>query len=115
MKPRCYVAGPISRGNLIGNICQATFATITLIRAGLAPLCPHLTCYLAGPTPEVLPAGTTHEDWMGVDLPWVSVAHVLLRLPGESVGADLEVACAVRHGIPVFHSVEEVVKWTKKQ
>jgi hypothetical protein len=39
----------------------------------------------------------------------VSVADLVVRLPGESKGADLEVAEAKRRGIPVVHSVECVV------
>ena len=51
---------------------------------------------------ERLPRGTSHDDWIGVDLPWVSVADVLVRLSGESAGADEEVTQAVLLGIPVF-------------
>lgn len=34
----------------------------------------------------------------------------LLRLPGESAGADLEAAQAGGLGIPVFRSVEELLE-----
>jgi len=33
-----------------------------------------------------------------------------MRLPGESPGADREVALAAELGIPVFYSVEELVE-----
>lgn len=39
---------------------------------------------------------------MGVDLPWVAAADVLLRLPGASMGADAEVHEARAFGVPVF-------------
>lgn len=116
VRKRIYLAGPISKGDLAENINQATRAFLALMRAGLAPLCPHWSPYAGGaivhPTTatvyalaERLPAGTTHQDWMGVDLPWVAAADAVLRLPGESVGADQEVAEAERLGIPVFHEI----------
>ena len=106
---RVYVSGPISKGDLLANLCQARAAGDRLLKAGFAPLVPHLSCYWAGDTPEVLPSGTTHEDWMGLDLPWVSVSDALLRLPGESVGADQEVKRAEELGIPVYGSVEALI------
>jgi hypothetical protein len=110
MKPRVYIAGPISKGVLADNIAKACQAGIQLMRLGYAPLVPHLTCYYGGDTPETLPCGTTAEDWHGIDLPWVSVASAVLRLPGSSVGADLEVSHAVKLGIPVYFSVKELVE-----
>jgi len=32
----------------------------------------------------------------------------VLRIPGESKGADQDVRVAREHGLPVFHSVEEI-------
>ena len=32
----------------------------------------------------------------------------VLRLPGESTGADQDVAIAQRRGIPVYHDIEEI-------
>jgi hypothetical protein len=121
MRKRVYIAGPLLKGDLGENIGRAVDAMHALMRAGLAPFCPHLSCY-SGPvqrtysgTPYALadyqPRGTTADDWFATDLPWVRVSHALLRLPGESVGADAEVAEAVVCGVPVFHSVPEVIEW----
>lgn len=107
MRPRIYIAGPISRGDLAANIKQATDAARQLIAAGYAPFCPQLTCYLGGDTPTVS-GGVSHDEWMEVDLPWVSVADAVLRLPGESTGADMETDLADSLGIPVFHSVDDI-------
>ena len=35
-------------------------------------------------------------------------SDAVLRLPGESTGADQDVAIARRRGIPVYHRVEEI-------
>lgn len=110
MRKRIYIAGPISYGDLAENIRQATGAGLALIRAGFAPLVPHLTCYMGGPTPEVLPRETTRQDWLATDLPWVVASDALLRLPGFSKGADCEVSCANDHGIPVFFSLDDLLR-----
>lgn len=42
-----------------------------------------------------------HETWLEQDFPWVAASDIVLRLPGESTGADLEVELANELGIPV--------------
>lgn len=128
-RKRVYIAGPITKGVLADNVNQATRAFVALAKAGLAPLCPHWSVY-ANDTCRPCEVGNltysggvvcigtangndemTHKDWLGVDLAWVAVSDALLRLPGESKGADAEEFEATRWGIPVFHSVDEVIRW----
>ncbi len=112
-----FVAGPISQGDLRANIRQACEAGVRLMKAGLAVHVPHLTCFMGqvyvgeGAIPEVLPAGTAIEDWYGLSLAEVHRCDAVLRLQGESRGADLEVAEAIRMGKPVFQCDEEVIQW----
>jgi hypothetical protein len=123
-KPRVYIAGPITKGNLGLNINNATDAFWELLRAGFAPLCPHWSAFAGGivdthigpmAKAERLPCDSTHEDWMGLDLPWVAVSDCVLRLPGESAGADIEVEEARKENIPVFLTVEEIIRWNQSQ
>ncbi len=126
LRPRVYIAGPISKGSLAMNVNLATDAFHALLKMGFAPLCPHWSCFADGVTAAFVgtgaeerpvafaergPRGTTHEDWLAVDLPWVRAAHAVLRLPGESKGADLEVATAQESGIPVFTEIADLVAW----
>lgn len=127
MRHRIYIAGPISKGDLLQNVKQADEAMRALMLAGFAPFNPMLSVYAGGATrPEQwvtrgerpvwaiadrkssLP-DVAHADWLGMDLEWVAVSHAVLRLPGESTGADLETAHAERHGIPVFHDLAALV------
>jgi hypothetical protein len=101
LRPRVYVAGPITQGNLQENIDRAREATRRLIESGFSPLCPHLTCFLAGNEPSVT-AGVLPEVWLEIDVQWVKVSHALLRLPGPSLGADHEEAVALTRRIPVY-------------
>lgn len=50
-----------------------------------------------------------YDDWIGIDLAWVAQSDALLRLPGESTGADMEVECAHKHSIPVFTNIDELI------
>lgn len=123
-KRRIYIAGPIAKGDLKHNIQQATDAFIALAKSGFAPFCPHWSCF-SGPIVNlggapiayamVTPNDLTHADWLGIDLSWVSVSDCVLRLPGESVGADMEVRFARQNNIPVFFAVDECVNWLKSQ
>ena len=103
MRKRIYISGPLtSSGNVRENIERAIVAARALVAAGFAPLCPHLN-YVLDPT-ESFP----HDLFMDIELPWVAVADALLRLPGESLGADIEVGEAERLGIPVFCTIADL-------
>jgi len=52
----------------------------------------------------------TYDKWMEWDFAWIDVCDCLLRLPGESRGADLEVEHAKLRGIPVFYSIDDILK-----
>jgi hypothetical protein len=86
-----YVAGPISKGPLDANIRQACEAGMALLKAGLSPIVPHLSCFMGAVAvpniayprrpayiPEVLPDGTVHADWIGACLPQVRRSNCLL-------------------------------------
>jgi len=105
MRPRIYISGPLSTsGNERENVAAAVHAARLLIAAGFAPFCPHLSWHI-DPAHEI-----PHGVWMQVDLPWVSMADAVLRLPGESVGAHVETTHAEGMGIPVFETVADLVE-----
>lgn len=119
---RVYIAGPISKGDLAHNVNQATAAFKRLAEAGFAPWCPHWSVYSGEcNADEMMPhpfafatvagCGLSHADWLAVDLAWVEAADAVLRLPGESVGADAECRHAIRHGVNVFHDVATLQRW----
>lgn len=102
-RTKVYVAGPItSSGNLLLNVRTALHVGTTLLKAGYAPYIPHLTCYWEIAAPEAF----TYEDWLGLDIEYLRTCDAVLRLEGESKGADREVVEATRHRIPVHYSLE---------
>ena len=119
------MAGPISKGDLLGNIRQADAAMLVLMKAGFAVFNPMLSVYCGGSRPDASgrPGVVTatahrqangdfqtlsHQDWLDMDFAWVEACHGLLRLPGESTGADAEVAHANSLGIPVFDGIDDL-------
>jgi hypothetical protein len=51
----------------------------------------------------------TYEDWLALDFSCISVCDALLRLDGDSKGADREVAYARSLGIPVYLSLDTLI------
>lgn len=102
-----YIAGPLStNGEWLTNIHIAADVAATLIDAGFAPICPHLLAL----GQIVRPVANDHDytTWMNVDCSIINVCHGVLRLPGESFGADFEVRYAQDNDIPVFFELEEL-------
>jgi 4-hydroxy-3-methylbut-2-en-1-yl diphosphate synthase IspG/GcpE len=57
----------------------------------------------------IFPQG--YDTWLTLDIEWLSVCDCLLRLPGESKGADIEVEYAREHMIPVFYTIEQLIEY----
>lgn len=104
MVPRIYISGPFSKGDQIANVNRACEVWETLRRGGVHPVCPHwsLTQQL------VKPIGW--QEWIDFDLREVATCDVVLRLPGESEGADAECGHAKSLGIPVVNDYSELAE-----
>lgn len=103
-----YVAGPITSDPL-GGTRAAIQAAYVLSAHGFVPYVPHLSVLWEMVAPQ------PYEEWMRLSLAWLRKCDALLRLPGESKGADVETAEARALGIPVLYSVAEVVAWASKR
>jgi len=99
---RVYIAGPLGGGDLRENVGRALIAMEAIIFCGHEPFCPHLSFFA-----ELFMFGRVpYSAWMRIDLAWLSQADVVVRLSGESPGADVEVARAGELGIPVVFGVK---------
>ena len=105
MRPRLYLSTPITLGNRTMNFATACNTQTELMRLGFAVLNPALS----GQHPDAW--NIPHDTWMENDYPWVAVADVVLRLPGESKGADMETRFAESLGIPVIHRYHDLLAW----
>ena len=104
LRSRIYIAGPITLGDTQGNVQRAVAMGSLLLALGYAPFIPHLSHYM-DPDATWIKNPHRYEQWLALDRSFIAVCDALLRLPGESRGADREVAWAVEIGIPVFHTL----------
>ncbi len=99
---KVYIAGPYSKGDVALNVRTAVLAAEELCRRGHTPYVPHLThlWHLISP----------HDIgfWYAYDMVWLKECDALLRLPGESIGADTEISMALSLGLKVYNRVEEL-------
>lgn len=93
-----YIASPYTKGDVAVNVRKSFDAAITLADMGYAPYSPLWTHFLHFLFPR------NYKYWTALDLEWVLRCDCLLRLPGESEGADAEVGFAAKHNIPVYFS-----------
>lgn len=98
-----YIASPYTTGDQILNVRRSLDVAAALIEVGLAPYCPLLSHFhhFLYPLP--------YDKWTELDLEWVRRCDALLRLTGESKGADREVEEAIACGIPVYYSIHSLV------
>jgi nucleoside 2-deoxyribosyltransferase len=103
-----YLAGPYTKPDPVENTRNALLAADRLYAAGLFPVVPHLSLlsHLVAPHPP--------EYWYEFDMHLLDRCDALLRLPGESPGADREVDFAMGRVIPVFRSEDDLLAWWKE-
>lgn len=99
---RVYIASPYTHGNTELNVQRSIDAAEAVAQRGhtvIAPLLSHFW-HLRHPHPW--------KFWMAQCLDLLTCADMLLRLDGESVGADIEVREAKAIGIPVVYRIEDI-------
>jgi hypothetical protein len=103
MNRMIYVAGPI-QGDPFGCVRTASLAFTELRAEGLTPFLPQLS---------VLAEMVEHrdyEDWLAYDFDVIRHCAAVVRLPGESPGADREGEFARSLGKPVFVLPDEWIE-----
>jgi hypothetical protein len=100
-----YIAGPYSGGEWGTNVRKAIEAAERLFAAGYTPIIPHTMTSLWS-----LHYKREGHEWLELDYELIELCDILVRLPGESPGADKEVEHAKENGIRVVHGVEPLVK-----
>ena len=103
-QPRLYLAGPYSQGDTALNVRTIIQAAETATSMGWIPFVPHLIHLWHLISPHTI------DFWYAYDIEWLSACQALLRLPGASQGADMEVEAAIRDGLPVFEGVDNLIE-----
>lgn len=99
---KIYVSGPYTLGDRTENVRNAMMAGKQLMSRGHHPYIPHLSFFFDLMWPH------EWDRWMELDLAFLKTCDALIRLPGESKGADREVEFAHDNIIVVFNHIDEV-------
>ena len=100
-----YIASPYTLGDVADNVAVSMEAAHTILDMGLCPISPLLSHFLH------IHRRRPYDEWLEMDLELLRRSDILVRLPGESPGADKEVEEAMEQGIPVVYGMEELVEW----
>lgn len=98
-----YIASPYTQGDAAVNVRTSLLVADLLAAQGFLPFAPLLSHFWNFLSPH------PYEFWMDMDVEWIKRCDCLLRLPGASAGADLEVEVARHLGLPVFFSPQEII------
>jgi hypothetical protein len=99
-----YIAGPYTIPEPIENTRKAIDVWKELQDLGFTAVVPHNTLLLHLVYPE------TPEFWYDYDLQLMYRCDCVLRMDGESYGADEEVRLAKKHGIRVYYGIDAIRK-----
>ncbi len=109
------IAGPYRSGTggdpalMAANLAALEKAAWPVFRAGHVPMIGEWVAL-----PVLRSAGAGIDDPLAAEVLYPTAERLLahcdavLRLPGESTGADQDVALARQRGLPVYHRVEDV-------
>ncbi len=99
---KIYIAGPYSLGDAATNVRNAVYAGSYVASLGHVPFIPHLSHFWHMMIPE------DYEFWMRQDEVWLKCCDAVLRIEGESAGADKEVELAISLGMTIYTSVFDI-------
>lgn len=103
-KLRVYIASPYTIGDTAVNVRRQIDAANELMDMGLLPFAPLMSHF------HDMIHHRGWVSWMDWCLGWLESCDIILRLEGESRGADMEVARAKELGTSVCYSINELEK-----
>ncbi len=103
MKKRVYIASAYSIGDTALNVKRQMDMANELLDLGFVPFVPLYSHFqhMAHPRP--------YKEWLALDLEWLPACDCLLRLEGESPGADKEVRAAMVLDMPIYYDLKKLV------
>lgn len=101
-----FVAGPLGSSGLAWrNVRKAVFTANTIVQLGHTPFIPHLYMFADMMMPQ------DESYWENLDIEWLEACDCVVRMDGESTGADNEVSFAAQRGMPVFYGIDTFGEW----
>jgi len=102
---KVYIASPYTIGDAALNVKVQMDMADKLMNNNFVPFVPLYSHFQQMMHPR------TYDDWLTLDFEWIKVCDCVLRLPGESSGAEKEVEFANFNNILVFYSIEDLCKY----
>lgn len=113
---KIYIASPYRKGDVGLNVKRQIDVGNILMNNNFSPFLPLLSHFQHMIHPR------TCVDWLNNDFEWLSSCDCLLRLKGDSYGADMEVEYANKLGIKVFYeynniqdTIDEILEYFKNK
>lgn len=106
-----YIAGPFRASNaweIECNIRRAEGLALEVWRLGCAAICPHTnTRFFQGAADD--------NVWLEGDIEILKRCDAVITAPMwmDSRGAIAEIVVANASGIPVFHTIDDLIRWMK--
>jgi len=108
-KKKVYIASPYWNKDpevRARNVQRQIHMANALIALDFLPFWPLHSHYLAH---DGVGRNVSEERWLAISSAWIEDCDYLLRLPGESKGADVEVRLAEALDIPVLNDLTELI------
>jgi len=105
---KVFISSPYTIGDVAANVRTQHDVFNNLIELGFNPFMPLLAHY------QHIVHPLNYDKWLEWDCSWIDSCDFVLRLPGESKGADIETKYANDNGIPVVRSINELKILTKE-
>jgi hypothetical protein len=98
-----YIASPYTKGDVAKNVRSQIDTADRLAMLGFLPRWPLASHFWHMIHPH------DYQFWIDLDMQEIPRCDALLRLSGESAGADREVQRAIDFDIPVFYSIDDLL------
>lgn len=95
IRPLLYIAAPFINTHRAARVGMVIYQEGTY-----APVVPHLSMLWHAITPQPI------DVWYDIDLSVLAHCQAIVRLPGESAGADAEVEFAANHVVNGWHPIK---------
>jgi nucleoside 2-deoxyribosyltransferase len=106
---KVYIASPFTKGDKVENVNKQIEVASILIDHGACVIWPLASHFINKKFPK------SYETWMQQDFELLGCCDVLLRLDGESEGADREVNYAIANNIDCFFDLDELLWYIDKE
>ena len=102
-----YIASPYTSGDVAVNVKNQMDAFIIIRKAGWVPIAPLMCHFIHIHDPQ------SYDFWFDTAVEWLKKCEYLVRLPGESQGADKETQLAKEMGVFIFDGIGDFLDHIK--